>query len=273
MHRIESVGPFPKVMRLGQIAQIKGPSFFFVLVDRIAFLVPAEPKARIGVHQHMLVVVREKSAFGVVPTRAAAPHKTPHPPPRKHLVHQQLQPRAVFVVDADQNHTIAGQQLARQRQALVQKFQPLAVAVAVIGADKLVVVNPVFVAGVVGRVDVDDADFSGVRGAQQAQAVEVVALNDEVAVVRGARRRVADVWPQARQHHIGIERRIACNGAGLPVQPHLLLGQVLHQQAAQLLGVEVLEAFQQAGGCGFSHVFLQTSLVVVVDQMGHAPKW
>ena len=38
------------------------------------------------------------------------------------------------------------------------------------------------------------------------------------------------------------------------VQPHLLLGQVLHQQAAQLLGVEVLEAFQQAGGwC--CHVF------------------
>ena len=249
-----------------QVTEPVNPITFLKAVHRIAFLITAEPEARIGIHQNVLVVVREKCALGIVPTSATAPHKTPHPPPRKHLVHQQLQPRTVFVVDADQNHAVAGQQLTRQRQALVQKLQPLAVAVAVIGADKFIVVNPVFVAGVVGRVDVDDADFSGVRGAQQAQAVEVVALDDEVAVVLCPRWRVAGAGHQTRQHHVGIQGAVAGNGTRFPIQPHFLLGQLLHQQAAQLGGVEVLEAFQQAGRCRFSHVLPRS-------RSGWRPAW
>ena len=47
-----------------------------------------------------------------------------------------------------------------------------------------VAVNPVFVAGVVGRVNIDNADFAGVRAFKQLQTVEVVALNELVGRAR-----------------------------------------------------------------------------------------
>ena len=53
------------------------------------------------------------------------------------------------------------------------KFQPLAVAPAVVLADVAVVVDPVAFACVVGRVDVDHPYLAGVGGPQQTQAVEV----------------------------------------------------------------------------------------------------
>ena len=50
----------------------------------------------------------------------------------------------------------------------------------------LVVVNPAFVAGVVGRVDVDALDAAGIAGQQGFEGVEVVAVDDEVSVGRGS---------------------------------------------------------------------------------------
>ena len=38
----------------------------------------------------------------------------------------------------------------------------------------------IFVAGVVGRIDVDDVDFSGVGIGQGGEGLEVVALDDDV---------------------------------------------------------------------------------------------
>lgn len=53
--------------------------------------------------------------------------------------------------------------------------------------------------------------------------------------------------------HIGIERRVALNGVRFPIQPELLLGQVLHQQAAQLRSVEVLELLEKVIGVLAGH--------------------
>lgn len=52
--------------------------------------------------------------------------------------------------------------------------------VAVFGVDVGVVVDEVFVAGVVGWIDVDDVDFSGVGIGQGGEGFEVVALDDDV---------------------------------------------------------------------------------------------
>jgi len=46
-------------------------------------------------------------------------------------------------------------------------------------------------------------------------------------------------------HAVGVERSVARDGVALPVQPELLFGQVLDQQAAQLRGVEVLEFLEK----------------------------
>ncbi len=86
-------------------------------------------------------------------------------------------------------------------------------APAVFGADVAVVVDPVLVAGVVGRIDVDHAHAVDVGAFEHAQAVEVVALNHQVAIAGGLRggavQALTVLGHQARQHHVGIQRRVA----------------------------------------------------------------
>lgn len=53
-------------------------------------------------------------------------------------------------------------------------------AVAVFGVDEGVVVDEVFVAGVVGRIDVDHVDFAGVGVGEGGEGFEIVALNYDV---------------------------------------------------------------------------------------------
>ena len=47
---------------------------------------------------------------------------------------------------------------------------------------EVVVVDPAFVAGVVGRIDVDALDPAGVRRQQRLEGQQVVAFDDQVAV-------------------------------------------------------------------------------------------
>ena len=65
--------------------------------------------------------------------------------------------------------------------------------------------------------------------------------------------RVAVVGLQARQHHVGVQCRVTLDSIGLPVQPQFLLCQVLHQQASQLRGIEVLKTGQKRGRSGVGH--------------------
>ena len=80
----------------------------------------------------------------------------------------------------------------------------------------VVVVDPAFVAGVVGRVDVDALDLAGVVRQQRLERVEVVAVDDEVVVERGLLRlggqALSSDRPQARgtAPKDGANRRTAC---------------------------------------------------------------
>lgn len=124
---------------------------------------------------------------------------------------------------------------------------------AVIRADVVVVVNPVLVAGVVGRVDVDNADFPGMGGFEQAQRIEVVAFDDDVSVrlfLTYAFGTVTPFFHQSRQYQVGVEHRITLNGAGFPIQSELLPREMFHKQATQLLLVQVFELGKQAVSTG-----------------------
>lgn len=50
---------------------------------------------------------------------------------------------------------------------------------------------------------------------------------------------------QARQHDVGVQCGIALNGVALPVQAQLLFGQVFSEQAAKLLGIQLLQILHQ----------------------------
>ena len=232
--RLRRPVPARVLVRIAELGLISGPA--------------VEAEAGVGIDQHMLMHMRE--ALPQIVTRVLrAPHQAPQPPPRKHLIHQQFQPRAVFVVDADQNHAVVREQILGQLQAAVQELQPLAVAPAVVGADVAVVVDPVLVAGVVGRVDVNHAHLVGMGAFQQAQAVEVVAFDDEVAAAGGLGgsgvEAMAPFGHQARQHHVGVQGRVALDGTGFPIQAEFLAREVFGKQAAQLRRAQVFKFVQK----------------------------
>lgn len=218
----------------------------------------------------MLVVDAQKALLVGVGALPRAPGDAAQPPPRHHFIHQQLQPRPVFIVDRDQDHAVRRQQVTRQAQPAVEEFQPLRMPPAVIGADVMVVVHPVLVAGVVGRIDVDDTDFACVGGLQQAQGIEIVALDDQVtgAALASLIAQFAPFRHQTRQHLVGVERGIAFDGIGLPGQAKFLFGQLLDQQAAQLRGVEVFKLRQQAPGICLWHVHGALFCPVFAPQRG-----
>ena len=83
---------------------------------------------------------------------------------------------------------------------------------------------------------------------EQAQAVEVVAFNDEVAVRGEALGGVAVLRHNGREHHIGIQRLVVRDGIALPIQAQLLAREVFSQQAAQFGGAEGVQLLEQGGG-------------------------
>ena len=84
------------------------------------------------------------------------------------------------------------------------------------GLGEVVVVDPAFVAGVVGRVDVDALDLAGVGGEEGLEGEEVVAFDDEVAIEAGLfalwQERQLGVELQAVMGHgvvVGLDDRLA----------------------------------------------------------------
>lgn len=98
----------------------------------------------------------------------------------KNFITKQLDIRLLVVVDGDEDNTSVAEEFLGYAQAFRHERQPLGVTVAVFGVDVGVVIDEVFVAGVVGRIDVDDVDFSGVGIGQGGEGFEVVALYDDV---------------------------------------------------------------------------------------------
>jgi hypothetical protein len=181
----------------------------------------------------MLVVVREKRITAFISAHSCSPHKTSYAHPWHNFIQQQFQLGAVLVVDADQHHSIVAQQIAGEGEPAVEEFQPGRMTPAVVLRKEPVVVDPVLVAGVVGRIDIDALDPAGVGHPQPAQGVVVVTLDNEVGP--GGRplgevrnRRGGD---EGRLHGPGV----AVDGVPLPHQPQLLFTVLLFEQGDQPL--------------------------------------
>ena len=110
------------------------------------------------------------------------------------FVHQRTESMNLVVVDGDEDGPVVPKQLAQELQAGKHHAAPLVVAGQVFPVHDLaqpiadhrrvdlVVVGPGFVAGVVGRVDVDALDLAVIGRQQRLQRGQVVALDDQVVV-------------------------------------------------------------------------------------------
>lgn len=110
------------------------------------------------------------------------------------LVHDLAEARELVVVDGDENDAGGGEKLVEQSKTRVHHAQPLVVAGEVLalladdvaqplldpGVVDVVVVDPAFVACVVGRVDVDAVDSALVLREQRLESFEIIAVDDHV---------------------------------------------------------------------------------------------
>lgn len=100
----------------------------------------------------------------------------------------------LVVIDGDEDRAVVGEQFAQEFQPREHHAAPFVVASKIVSVHRLaqpvadhrrvdlVVVNPGFVAGVVGRVDVDALHLSMIGGQQSLERLEVVPLDDEIVV-------------------------------------------------------------------------------------------
>ena len=109
----------------------------------------------------------------------------------KHFITEEFEVSLFVVVDGDEDNPSVGEQTFGDAEAFGHEGEPLAVAVVVVGIDVLVVIDEVAVAGVVGRVDIDDVDAALVGVGEGGEGFEVVALDKDV--VGGGGRRAGDV--------------------------------------------------------------------------------
>ena len=82
-------------------------------------------------------------------------------------------------------------------------------------SNKVIVVNKILVAGVVGRINVDALHLTGERHAQVAQCVKVVTFDDEIPPRRSADALLAH---EVERHKIIVQRLVALNLVGFPNQ-------------------------------------------------------
>ena len=163
-------------------------------------LVLSQVGLRLGVNQQVLMSIREK--FGVVLSPFFPGQTRDEILLPKNLIAQQLQLRLFVVVNRNEDHAIVAQQVFGQQQARVHEREPAAVGAGAVdvfdvvdvvrgvpqlsehlalAGGEVVAVNEGVVLGVVRRVDVDQLDLAEIAVAQQAQGVEVVALDEQVA--------------------------------------------------------------------------------------------
>ncbi len=83
------------------------------------------------------------------------------------------------------------QQIARQQQATVHKFEPHRVAKAAVLVEEMIVINKVAIARIIRWVDINALDAPRVRHAQRAQCSVIVAFDNQVGEITTAS---AQVW-------------------------------------------------------------------------------
>ena len=116
------------------------------------------------------------------------------------------------IVDGDEDSPIGAEELAEESEAWEHHAEPFVVAGEVVASDgfgeplsdsgcvHVVVVSPAFVAGVVGRVDVDALHLSAIARKQGAESLQVIAFDDEI-FRRIAPRGQGKLWLFAEQAH------------------------------------------------------------------------
>lgn len=116
----------------------------------------------------------------------------------ENFVAKQFQVGEFVVVDRNKDYPVLRQQLMQQFQTRIHHAEPLVVAaqiLALLAHDlaqplldfrvvHVVVVNPLFVARVVRRIDIDALDSPLVFGQQRFQRLQIVAVYDLVAALR-----------------------------------------------------------------------------------------
>ena len=80
----------------------------------------------------------------------------------------------------NQNRIRRIQQFLCQLQTPLHKRKPLAVTVSIIAIHIVVVIFPVLCASIVGRIDIDAVNFSGIEVFQKLQGMVVVRLDQRV---------------------------------------------------------------------------------------------
>lgn len=85
-----------------------------------------------------------------------------------------------IIINRNEDNASVRQQFLGNAKAARHEGEPLGVAVTVLGVDEGVVVDEVFVAGVVRRIDVDYVDFAGVGVGEGGEGFEIIALNYDV---------------------------------------------------------------------------------------------
>ena len=98
----------------------------------------------------------------------------------KNLIAKEFEVGLLVVVDGDKDNAAVAEEFLCDAQAFTHKREPFAVAVSVLAIYIAIVINEVFVACVIWRVDVDDVDFACVGVGQRGECFEVVALDKDV---------------------------------------------------------------------------------------------
>ena len=84
------------------------------------------------------------------------------------------------VVDGDKDYALVGEEAFGYAEAFGHKGDPFAVAVTILAIHIFVIIDKVFVAGVVGWVDIDDVDFALMGISEGGEGFEVVAFDKDV---------------------------------------------------------------------------------------------
>ena len=180
---------------------------------------------------------------GIVAGILCSPGKRTNPHSRQRLIQQQFELGAVFIVDADQQHPILGQQVAGEQEPSIHELKPLAMFVEIVLVYEVVVVDEILVAGVIRGINTDAFYPARMGHAQIAQRVEVVPFDEEIAPGARTAREFADC---IKSDKILIERAVKFNIVPLPDQPEFRLTVAILNDFYQLFfGVSVVFGCQR----------------------------
>ena len=84
------------------------------------------------------------------------------------------------VVDGNENYTFIGEQSFGNSEPLVHEGEPLGMTVGILSVNIGIVIDEIFVARVVRRIDIDDINLAFVGVAEGCESFKVVALDKDM---------------------------------------------------------------------------------------------